>query len=262
MPFYAFDPRSGPPDPLESVKTAIEKQGFVGVKLYPPLGYKPIGNDDPKVENALTALYEYGCKNKNNPIPITAHCSWSAGGYSNERVPGTADIKTYYRSMGHPSHWRKVLEKFPALKLNLAHFGGLGEWEALAINRKPREKWVDAIVDLLNQYDHVYTDLSFHGLPATKLADQYKKVLLEKIKDVERKVLFGSDWYMSRMQCTLADYWQGFEELFKDLPDLFDKMTGENAIAFLRSDATAIHFPKFFKDKNRQIFDDYPKIFN
>jgi len=44
MPFYAVDPR--PPDPVESVKKAIESQGFVGVKLYPPMGYKPIGNDD------------------------------------------------------------------------------------------------------------------------------------------------------------------------------------------------------------------------
>ena len=63
---------------------------------------------------------------------------------------------------------------------------------------------------------------------------------------------------MSRMQCTLADYWQGFEGLFRKH---FDKMTGENAIAFLRSDATITYFPKFFKDQGKQILDDYKDVF-
>ena len=36
MPFYAFDPRAD--NSVEKMKTAIESQGFVGVKLYPPLG--------------------------------------------------------------------------------------------------------------------------------------------------------------------------------------------------------------------------------
>ena len=241
MPFYAFDPRVE--NGLEMVKKAIETQGFIGVKLYPPLGYKPIGNRNKSVEDAMLGLYEYCCRDHAPPIPITAHCSWSAGVYSSEYVPGVPDIKNHYRDHADPAYWRTVLDQFPGLKLDLAHFGGLGEWEARAKGVAPDKNWVDAIVQLMDTYDNVYTDLSFHGLPATDLAARYKKVLLEKIDGVEHKVFLGSDWYMSRMQCTLSEYWQGFETL---LEDLFDPMTGKNTKKFLFSDATAKYLPAFF----------------
>ncbi len=258
MPFFAFDPRSGPADPVEKAKTAIETQGFVGIKLYPPLGYKPVGNDDPKVEDALMRLYRYCCSNENNLIPITVHCSWSAGVYSNEHVPGVTHIKTYYRNFARPSYWRNVLQKFPKLKLNLAHFGGLGEWEALSKGNAPRENWVEPILGLIKDHDNVYTDLSYHGIPTTDLAEGYKRVLIERINGLEHKVLLGSDWYMSRMQCTLDDYWKGFETL---LSDLFYKMTGENAIAFLKSEATTKFFPRFFYSNQSMILDQYQNLF-
>ena len=259
MPFFAFDPRSGPPDPVEHLKTVLESQGFVGVKLYPPLGFKPIGNDNPEVEDALMRLYDYCCRNTENPIPITAHCSWSAGVFSNEHVSGVIDIKAYYRNMAHPSHWEEVLKRFPHLKLNMAHFGGLGEWEARAKGTPPHENWVDPIITLIKRHNNVYTDLSFHGLPTTALADDYKRIVLEKAKGIENRLLLGSDWYMSRMQCSLKDYWQGFERL---LHDLFGKMTEENAISFLQSDATTTFFPEFFSSHNSELFDRYQSTFS
>jgi predicted TIM-barrel fold metal-dependent hydrolase len=263
MPFYAFDPRPEHPDPIENLKKAIESQGFVGVKLYPPLGFKPFGNEEPRVEDTLMALYAFCCRDKRNPIPITAHTSWSGGAYSNELVQGEIDIKTYYRNMAHPSHWKKVLEKFPSLKLNLAHFGGLGEWDAMAKDGLPREKWVDPIVLLVREYDNVYTDLSYHGIPATNpdLAKEYRRILLEKIEGIEEKILLGSDWYMSRVQCGLRDYWNGFENLFRDEPDLFERMTDGNAVRFLRSEASVKFFPEFFSSQNSAIKDCYRDTF-
>jgi len=256
MPFYAFEPRVE--NGLEKVKMAIESQGFVGIKLYPPLGYKPIGNQDKTIEDAMLALYDYCCRDRSEPIPITAHCSWSAGVYSNEHIPGERDIKNHYRDYANPSRWRTVLDQFPTLKLDLAHFGGLGEWEARAKGQTPDENWVDTIVDLMNQYDNVYTDLSFHGLPATHLAPDYKKELLDKIRGVEHKVFLGSDWYMSRMQCPLAEYWRGFETM---LEDLFDTMAGDNAIEFLRSEAITTRMPAFFRDGNSSMLEDIQDAF-
>ena len=258
MPFYAFDPRSGPPDPVETLQEAIETQGFVGVKLYPPLGFKPMGNDDPAIEHALMRLYEYCCQNTKAPIPITSHCSWAAGVYSNERVPGINNIRTYYRDMAGPSHWEKALKRFPSLKLNLAHFGGLGEWEAMARGDTPHKNWVDPVTALIKHYDNVYTDFSYNGIPTTDLADAYRNIVLEKTRGIEQKLLLGSDWYMSRMQCSLNDYWQGFETLF---PDLFDNMTGENAVSFLTSDAAMAYFPKFFNSNERNLLDQYKNLF-
>ena len=260
MPFYAFDPGSGPADPLKKLKTAIETQGFIGVKLYPPLGFKPIGNDDQRIEDALMGLYEYCCKNIDNPIPITAHCSWSAGVYSNRYIPGVNDtgIKKYYRDMACPSHWEKVLKNFPELKLNLAHFGGLGEWEAMAKGENTEENWISPIIDLMEKYDNVYTDLSFHGLPATDLAGEYKRLLLQKITGIENRILLGSDWYMSRMQCSLKDYWRGFKTLS---PNLYEMATGINAVSFLKSDASTTFFPDFFASNDLELLDKYKNVF-
>lgn len=55
--YAAFDPlrqvrydekrpngRDSPLSPLRIVKRAVMEQGFVGIKLYPPMGFRPIGN--------------------------------------------------------------------------------------------------------------------------------------------------------------------------------------------------------------------------
>lgn len=259
MPFFAFDPRYIEFDPVERVKTAIESEGFVGVKLYPPLGYKPAGNENPEIEDKMMRLYSYCCQNEENPIPITAHCSWSGGVYSNERVPGVRDMRIYYRGMAHPKHWERALERFPSLKVNLAHFGGLGEWDARTVNVTPRENWAEGIIALIKKYDNVFTDLSYHGLPATDRAGDYRDVLLEKIEGIEDRVLLGSDWYMSRIQCSLNDYWAGFKNLF---PQLFFVMTGDNALSFLKSEASAKYFPELFERNGRQIEGRFQGLFD
>ena len=245
-PFFAYDPRSRP---VDAVKNAIEREGFVGVKLYPPLGFKPCDNEDGEVEDRLESLYQYCVAGRNEPIPITAHCSWSDGVFSNRAVPGISAYKEYYRDMAHPSHWEKVLTRYGNLKLNLAHFGGAGEWEQRALGGPSAavdKNWVDTILRLMREHENVYTDLSFHGILTSKNGDAYRRALLEKISGVEKRVLLGSDWYMSAIQCDLADYWRNFETLF---PDLFDSMTGPNAIRFLRSEASETFLPAFLASR-------------
>lgn len=258
MPFFAFDPRSDSSgqDPIYSARQAIEKQGFVGIKLYPPLGYAPCDNPDKSIDNTLTLLYEFCCfdnngKPRKSPIPITAHCSWCAGAYSNLPVPGVWNKKNYYRNLAHPSYWQKVLKNFPMLKLNLAHFGGLGEWEALIRKKQPNQQWIEPIRDLILHHENVYTDLSFQGLPASDLADAYHKLLLDKIQGMEDKILMGSDWYISQAQCTLQDYWHGYKKILS--PHHFFMMTETNAVSFLHSDATQNYFPAFFKTHNTPV---------
>lgn len=247
MPFYAYDPRSRS---VDAVQTAIEKEGFVGVKLYPPLGFRPSGNDDPSVETNLEDLYAYCTAGKGPPIPITAHCSWSDGVYSNRAAPGVSRYKEYYRDMAHPRHWEGVLARHRDLKVNLAHFGGAGEWEPRALAGPPvaaDKNWVGTILRLMGDYEHVYTDLSFHGILAAEHGAAYGRALREVVQGVEDRILLGSDWYMSAIQGDLDDYWCNFAAAF---PDLFDSMTGTNAIRFLRSPAAATHFPAFLASRN------------
>lgn len=246
-PFFAYDPRSGP---VDAVKNAIEREGFVGVKLYPPLGFKPCGNEEGEVEERLEGLYHYCASGRCDPIPITAHCSWSDGVFSNRAVSGISAYKDYYREMAHPSHWEKVLTRYGNLKLNLAHFGGAGEWERRAIGGRSAAaagNWADTILRLMERHENVYTDLSFHGILTANHGDAYRRSLLEKIDGLEERLLLGSDWFMSAIQCDLTDYWRNFETLF---PDLFDAMTGANALRFLRSEASETFFPAFLSSRN------------
>jgi len=256
MPFYAFDPRAD--NALQKAKTAIESLGFVGIKLYPPLGYKPISNDVEVVENRLHDLYEYCTAGREDPIPITTHCSWSAGVYSSEKVNGMENIKSYFRSMANPSYWAKVLEKYPKLKVNLGHFGGLGEWTLRVKGEDYEQNWIDPIIGLLRDSDNVYTDISYNYLPSTDDAQQYKRLLLEKIDGVEHRILFGTDWYMSRLLCGLEKFCESYEQL---LPDLYAKAAGENAVAFLKSDASTIFFPQFFDRNKGKLETEYRQLF-
>jgi predicted TIM-barrel fold metal-dependent hydrolase len=244
MPFFAYDPRSRP---VEAVRTAIEEEGFVGIKLYPPFGFKPLGNTDGSLDEKLRELYRYCSEGRDDPIPITTHCSWSDGAFSNREVAGVSHHKEYYRDMADPAHWVEVLKEYRNLKVNLAHFGGPGEWEARAAVGSAATKgknWVDTIVGLIRDHEHVYTDLSFHGNFAGGGASGYGDALIEKISGLEHKVLFGSDWYMSRLQCEPDRYWQGFGSLLGE--ELMARFAEENPRRFLRSEAMLTHLPRFF----------------
>jgi hypothetical protein len=162
--------------------------------------------------------------------------------------------------MAHPRHWEGVLARHRNLKVNLAHFGGAGEWErrALAGPAAADRDWAGAILGLMNDYDHVYTDLSFHGILAADHGEAYGQALREAVCGVEDRLLLGSDWYMSAIQGNLDDYWRNFAAAF---PDLFAPMTGTNTIRFLSSPASATHFPAFLATRNG-IADPFVDLFN
>ena len=120
------------------------------------------------------------------------------------------------------------------------------------------QNWIDPIIGLLRDSDNVYTDISYNYLPNTVYAQKYKRLLLEKIDGVEHKILFGTDWYMSRMLCGLEKFCESYEEL---LPDLYTKAAGENAVTFLKSDASTIFFPQFFERNNGTLETEYRQLF-
>ena len=121
------------PNALEIVSYAIEQQGFVGVKLYPPMGFQPCDNAkrDPssfpvglqdlcyphhpgvEIDNALKQVYSY-CDN--NKLAVMAHCADSMGA-----VPDSA-------LNAEPRLWDSVLTKYRNLRLNLGHSGGIWDF--------------------------------------------------------------------------------------------------------------------------------------
>jgi predicted TIM-barrel fold metal-dependent hydrolase len=235
--FVAFDPlraiRRKPEElsPLDIVKAAVTKHGFLGVKLYSPMGFKPTGNADgtlgfpaytlpgeprfgEKLDAALDKLYAW-CEAEQ--VPILAHTtdSQSAG-------PDYAD-------RAEPRFWDKVLAKYPKLRLNLAHFGNFSQ----AFDKNPADPvrqygktWEYEIANFIKRgrYPNLYADISYfwwaldgsgekeHILAAKKLFARYFEADPEA-----RHLLFGTDWNMTGRAQGAAQYVANVEAFFRDV---------------------------------------------
>jgi predicted TIM-barrel fold metal-dependent hydrolase len=227
-PFAPFDParelayRHGLPGPdevsaekyssLELVKDAIRNKGFIGVKVYNTLGYRPLGNTavdenrrrifrrnkmaqysvftGEEFDQVLAELYTFCLQEQ---VPITAHCVYNG-------------IEAYTGAsfdFGHPAYWRAVLDEFKGLHVNLAHFGWSRPEEyhtemrrsiiAEAVRRLQRSveqrslrelaaptrdeggrAWVSVICEMLTEYDDLYADVAHHGVTEEKNVEKYK----------------------------------------------------------------------------------------
>jgi predicted TIM-barrel fold metal-dependent hydrolase len=267
-PFVPFDPareiayRKGMvnPDgqlerysPLSVVRDAIESKGFIGVKLYNSIGYRPLGNADPELalkrrhiavrnqklpflfdgedyDEVLCSLYDY-CVD--NGVPITAHCV----------MDGIEAYPDASLDFGRAVFWAEVLrqDRYRDLHLNLAHFG----W-----NQSPGqgfagdESWARDVCRLIVKYDHVYTDVSHHRVLTESGRKQftrgYRRMMTDFSADIEKiksRILYGTDWHVLKRiegyREFLVHYLRVLEETgMYDDHDL-DRFRGGNALEFL-----------------------------
>ena len=222
-----------PPRPtaLDNVKDAILNRGFAGVKLYPPMGFLPIGNSELPLEafpswaadahladrfgtaldEALRGLYRFCAE---HDVAIMAHCAATNGAGTFKDADGR---KETYAVRAHPFGWARLLAEpeFAGLRLNLAHFGsarGAGE----------TERWRAVIGQLMDTHDHVYSDLSHyaemvldnftgsgqHCREAAELLEPLRKRFLAQPAGNKRvaRLLYGSDWSMLSKEFYYADY--------------------------------------------------------
>jgi predicted TIM-barrel fold metal-dependent hydrolase len=158
-PFFSVDPRreyKGKVNTIENLKQKLlgPDAKFAGVKLYAPAGFSPT---DPVLMGNSTQQGVYGfCVE--NKIPITVHNSDAGFAclstilnvrghvYLNHAVTElngpikfhnrlfSLRIKEVSRAiperakvLNHPKIWALVLEKYPDLTINFAHFGGSGQ---------------------------------------------------------------------------------------------------------------------------------------
>jgi len=213
FPFLVVDPRRE--GILELAKENVGKDNlFIGIKLYCPTGYSPT---DPLLygpEGARGGIYAF-CED--NGIPVTTHNS--DGGFAtlskhvlvSGHIYVNGDIQyldkeyvdfgtsildkdaVYERAvtLNHPQLWRKVVEKYPKLILNLAHFGGGQQLEGAIDNPNVPELWSNNIISLVKDKRYnVYTDLSCYS-EFNILKKFHDSPVFQEIK---HKVLYGSDF--------------------------------------------------------------------
>ena len=173
---------------------------FSGVKLYPPLGFDPwpeAGEEREKVETLFGFCEKRG-------IPVTTHCD--DHGF---RVISMDDAFTFTS----PFRYRPVLERFPGLKIDFAHFG---RQYTSNLRLQAQRGWFDEIIRLIQLYPNVYTDFSFNGVEPEyyerlKLAlDTLPVELREKVAS---RIMFGSDFVVNLMKVrSYAEYFRIFDE--------------------------------------------------
>jgi predicted TIM-barrel fold metal-dependent hydrolase len=238
---------------LELVKDAIESKGFIGVKMYNSLGYRPLGNNDlltelqrkrvavrndkmqylfagKEYDRVLRELYQYCHENE---VPITAHCQ-------------TGGIEAYPEAsyhFGNPVFWRDVLAEYPNLHVNLGHFGW-GEGAA-TYSDKRRSSDVRNICSLMIEFSHVYADVSHHNVVSSRdrrksvaaykaMRNDYEGKGLEKLK---RRLLYGSDWHVLRrvrnFETFMAHYITVLRQADFYAGEEIEDFLGGNALEFL-----------------------------
>lgn len=189
LPFATLDPEV--PGSVEECLRAITELGFAGLKIYPRIGFPP---DHPRLMNEV-----YPVVAERN-LPVMTHCS--RGGVQGRSVDDyTADGYT------RPYAYLPVLRAFPELRICLAHFGGQRDWAAYvnAAETPGRENWMQQIRQMIGsgEFPNLWTDISYTLFHFEDYAPILR--LLLKGNDLEskrlrRRILFGSDFYMTRQE--------------------------------------------------------------
>lgn len=212
--FVGFDPWHVAEDSrlFRRVKEAIMERGFVGVKLYPPMGFRASANDDKNlgfpngapsgvtIDRTLKELYRW-CGE--NDVPIMAHAENSLGSNCG------------YGKRASPEWWGPVLKDHPKLRVSLAHFGSFDErWRRgqfptptpkCAADAYEGKAWETIIGEAKkNGRDNLFADVSYLSELTSPEYDENIKGLIhgylgEFRKNYDRNarhLLYGTDWTM------------------------------------------------------------------
>jgi predicted TIM-barrel fold metal-dependent hydrolase len=262
IPMIAFDPyreAGGQARGLEMVKDAIENRGFVGVKFYPPLGYRPFGNTHhelglpvDELNKRCQDLFDY-CVS--GDIPIIAHCT-----------PHGMELRSNDTGLNaDPVYWSALFDN-PAMKmlrLCLAHTGGATVWNgprdrpvlSPARPAKPTaEPWSAGVLELCRRFENVYCDLAdFSEVVSDGPGrDALGASLVWAINtnanqapgdfDLKNKLVYGTDFPMPGPPNGWPQFYPSFRDLFESgkyaavLSPYVNAVFRDNALRFLGLD--------------------------
>ncbi|MGO6798568.1 amidohydrolase (plasmid) [Rhizobium ruizarguesonis] len=242
----AYRARKSKVSSLVTARAALSEHGFVGVKLYPPMGFRASGNHRPyprrtvdllgfvpdkQLDRALLDLYKL-CVELD--APILAH-----GYSSNGSGPDYAD-------RGDPAYWIPVFKQFPDLRVCIAHFG---RFDAPSAGREklpfPDRSWEWRLGEFIkaNPGGNVVADISYFSEALSagpklrqELAGFFTRWLSEFDPGCDH-ILYGSDWIMLGKEAGYNHYIESINSFLRTdcklSDDACDKIFRRNALRFL-----------------------------
>lgn len=237
-------------DPLGLVRRALRDEGFLGVKLYPPMGFRPTGNEasscqtypkwpiddlhaattnDPRtdkckprpadgsvalgqmLDSAMAGLFDLCIA---EGASIIAHAN-----HSNESGPNYAD-------RADPAYWVDAFQRWPKLRVCLAHFGHYQTKSAGAPSgiQLPEASWEWMLGRYIKQAGDspVFADISYLSeVAGSDDAGQnlYAKIFRRWIDEFDpecRHLIFGTDWTMLGLDRSYRGYTKNVHSFFKN----------------------------------------------
>ncbi|MEP9387735.1 amidohydrolase family protein [Mesorhizobium sp. KR9-304] len=266
--------------PLDLVRDAVERRGCIGVKLYPPMGFAPLGNGSIKpqfwerrwlpaglkvadlgtrLDKSLIELYRW-CVAED--VPIMAHTSVSLGPTDEFEWLATAQ---YWENV---FNWQNTSDQkeFEGLRVNFGHFG-----DTDVVDGGPLER-AEAYMKLMKEGDrpghNAFADSAFfaEALSDPMAVRRRLKALLSTRASGENapladRLMYGSDWEMlTYLEDPYFEYLNKFVEIFDDLNSnsdiskggrLADNFFGENAARYMglrRGEPARRRLDKFYSN--------------
>lgn len=235
---------------LRLVKRAIESEGFIGVKLYPPMGFAPWGNGElskwkgkpglpsaaaepdfgKRLDAAMESLFRYCLQ---NDVPIMAHTNHSNGPYED------------FMALAGSEYWAKALDKFKGLRVSFGHFG---DTDVEDDGKRTRE-----FLNLFTSADGsggtaTFADTGYYSgvlLNQGKMRDAFAQLYAASHDHILReRLMYGSDWTMILPQKNVERYLSSFIDVMRKVealqPNVAVRKTslsnaffGANAVEFL-----------------------------
>jgi predicted TIM-barrel fold metal-dependent hydrolase len=244
-------------NPIALVKDAVLNHGHIGVKFYPPMGFKPLDNeslrigfwdDSPLVDklkrpslgrdldDALRALYDF-CGT--NDVPLMAHTS-----------PTMVTLDKYKTEVLDPSFWANVTAYKAGLRINFAHFGNTDILTANGGDANARGLMALMTAGAGSPGERLYADsayladmLSNSGGMETEFAKLLARPPAPGRAPLAERLMYGTDWDMMVIEGkATAGYLDDFQAMFDRLAvkpgldpghDLVNRFFGLNAIEYL-----------------------------
>jgi len=236
---------------MSLVKDAIENRGFIGVKLYPPMGFAPYGNTGlpvwrdkstlpdrahdndfgQQLDSAMAKLFEWCCTEE---VPVVAHTNHSNGPYDD------------FEDLAGFRYWKIALNEFPGLRVGFGHFGNTATADD---GGKRSGEFLELMTSSAKSSGkYAYADSGFFADALTqwpKLRDTLLKLYKAgSTVPLAERFMYGSDWEMLLVEKDVDNFLENFINIIKDLEErtgtksvgkhsLSDSFFGWNAVRYL-----------------------------